>query len=446
MTGLHGVSLVADHIRRAGWHYLFGQELDAAKFRHWVTQWYPGWLVDTIQWEAVAELVAYARDASPFYRARLADLDVGPDLTPEAFRSIQPLSRQDVVSASAAIRVPSARAGRLRRHSGGSSGRGVEIPLTMPTYCWYLAGTWRGLRWWGTDFSDPGVVLLGSGSSGLQSLAVRAKDWVMNWLRVPVDDHLSARASEALYRLAAFGPAFLYGYPSAVHQLARAAASQGWQPRRQLKVIVLTGEPVHAFQRHAIEETFQCPVAEEYGNGELGSMAFQCPKGNLHVNAESVFLESVGTQSRMNGAGAPILATQLRNRLFPLIRYETGDIGALDDANCPCKRGLPTIRVLGRTKDQLLSAGGMTLARPFVERLHRELPDALQGRVQIVHTRPGSIVLRVERGADGHVGLSRAAAAGAAVFGHEWHIGVVEVERLARQPSGKLPYFLRLGT
>jgi hypothetical protein len=101
---------------------------------------------------------------------------------------------------------------------------------------------------------------------------------------------------------------------------------------------------------------------------------------------------------------------------------------------------------MGRSKDELLGDEGPIPARPLMERLHGELPDALRGRVQVVHTRPGSIVLRVERGADGHGGLGRAATAAAAVFGHGWHIGAVEVERLARLPSGKLPYFLRLQT
>ena len=140
----------------------------------------------------------------------------------------------------------------LRRQSGGSSGRGVRIPLNMAAYCWYIAGTWRGLRWWDADFTDRGAILLGSGISGVQSLAVRAKDWVMNWLRVPVDGQFNGHTREAVDRLEAFGPTFMYGYPSAVHRLAREVAERGWRPAGRLKVIVLTGEPLYAFQRRVV--------------------------------------------------------------------------------------------------------------------------------------------------------------------------------------------------
>jgi hypothetical protein len=53
------------------------------------------------------------------------------------------------------------------------------------------------------------------------------------------------------------------------------------------------GEPLYVFQRQAIAETLECPVIEEYGSGELGSVAFECPHGALHVTAENVFLETV---------------------------------------------------------------------------------------------------------------------------------------------------------
>lgn len=436
---------IADRMRRAGSRYLFGPELGVATSAHWVTQWYPREAIAGVQWEQAKSLVAYARDQSAFYRQRLTDRGIGAELTPEVFRRIPPLSRRDVVSAWSAIRVGAASTRMMRRHSGGSSGQSVGIPLDRQTYCWYVAGTWRGLAWWGADVADRGAILLGSGGRGMRSAAVRAKDWVMNWLRFPVDDKFDRRAPEVLDRLAAFDPAFIYGYPSAVHRLARMAQERGWRAGARLKVIALTGEPVYAFQQRRIEETFQCPVAEEYGNGELGSMAFQCPEGNLHVTAENVFLETVSTELPVDGAGGILLATQLHNRLFPLIRYDTGDAGSISPAACRCGRGLPIVRVVGRLRDRLVGHDGSTLARARVEALLSALPEPLQGRVQVAHTKPGCVVLQVEQGSDARGDMTRAAGAAAAVFDGGWHVGTVQVERFARLPSGKLPYFLRLG-
>jgi len=440
----HVVSGVADRVRRAGWSYLFGQEWQRAKFAHWTTQWYPDWLVREKQWAAVQDLARHALSVSPFYRQRLAPFNLGASFTLEAFGRIAPLTRTDLVSSWETIRA-TAKGGRmLRRQSGASSGASVQIPVDAATYCWYVAGTWRGLRWWDSDFSERGAILLGVGSRWPATVAVRAKDWVMNWLRLPVDHRFHERVPQALDRIAMFGPAFIYGYPSAVERLAREIKARGWHPTGRLKVAVLTGEPVYGFQRRAIEEAFQCPVAEEYGNGELGSIAFQCREGRLHVTAENVFLETIPLEIPVSDGGGHILATQLRNRLFPLIRYEIGDLGVLSSQACSCGRGLPTVQVLGRARDRLIGKTGIVFARRQMEEFFNAIPARLQGRVQVAHATPGHLVLCVERGRESREDLVQATTVGTEIFGADWHVGSVAVDRFERLPSGKLPYFLRL--
>lgn len=440
---LTGISWVADQARRAGWRWIFGEELSLAKFTHWSAQWYPRWQSEQLQWDAIRELVAHAGEASPFYRRRLAGLEPFSELTPERFRKIAPLTRADVVMSADEILVPLKRRPSLQRRSGGSSGRQVAIPMTAATYCWYIAGTWRGLRWWGVDFTDRGAILLGSGSAGLQGLAVRAKDWVMNWCRLSVDDVFSHHAAALVERLERFGPTFIYGYPSAVHRLSQIIRTRGWRPAARLRVIALTGEPVYAFQRRAIEETFQCPAVEEYGNGEVGSMAFECRKRRLHVTSENVYLETTPIEPRIRDEAGRILVTQLRNKIFPLIRYEIGDAGVLETIPCTCGRALPTVRVTGRLRDRLILNGDMMLARPLVERLLGALPERLQGHVQVAHPKPGHLVLKVDSGADHGASLGEVGRAAASVLDSTWHASVVEVGRLSRLPSGKLPYFVR---
>jgi len=433
----------AVRLRRAGCRLIFGREMDAANAAHWATQWASPRRVEGDQWDQVRECVTDARQASPFYQARLDGLGVDQDLTRDAFRRIPPLSRQDVISSWTAIRSRHGGTGALGRRSGGSSGQSVVIPMDRATYCWYVAGTRRGLQWWGVDLTDRGAIILGAGAGGLRSLAVRAKDSVLNWLRQPVDERFDQRAPDVLDRLERFGPAFVYGYPSAVHRLARVIDGRPWRPKRPTKVIVLTGEPVYPYQRRGIERAFHCPVVEEYGNGELGSMAFQCTEGALHITVENVFLESVPLEPPVGGTGGRVLATQLRNRLFPLIRYETGDVGVVGAEPCRCGRGLPTIQVLGRTEEVLMGSDGAALARPSVERFLGAVPRSLQGRVQVVHPAPGRLVLRIERDRDLREDLREPTAVAEGVFGRGWQIEAAAVDRLPRLRSGKLPYFLR---
>lgn len=374
--------------------------------------------IENRQRALVDDIVAAARGTGAWYRSRL-----------ERPGDVPPLSRAELVAQLATRRGPR----WLVRTSGGSSGAVVPVPMSRALYAWYLAGTVRGFRWWGVDLWSRGAVLLGPGTGSLiRSAAMRLKDWAMQWLRIEVDPTFDTRVTDAAARVDAYDPLFLYGYPSAVERLASASRPRG---NRRLQVVVVTGEPLHDYQRRRIAGAFQVPVVQEYGAGELGSMAFACPEGSLHVAAECVRLE---TESPAGGA---LLATHLRNTLFPLIRYRTGDLGRIDTMTCRCGRGLPVVTVAGRERDRLVGPDGEPASSDTFETLLTHLPERLLGRIQLVHTRPGHLVARVATGPGAEMnGLPGRLAA---LLGPRWQSSVVEVPFLRRLPSGKLPLFVR---
>lgn len=442
MTEVRGSPGHLARLRVVGSRLLLGEAFRGAEATCAASQWLPGDALWAQQWAQVGEVLAAAQTGGPFYRDRLDGVDPG-DVTLQRFRQIPPLTRAEVASRA----LQSARASRWpmpARTSGGTDGSRVAIPVDRATYAWYVAGTWRGFSWWGVHRSDCIVLALGrSRASPLFALLARVKDRMMGWHRVPVDDDFDRRASQVLERLCSLAPAALYGYPSAVDRLAAFALSSGRALRTAPRVIVLTGEPLYAFQRARIEAAFGCPVAEEYGMGELGCIAFQCPQGTLHVCAESVLVEVVPATTDCSLSAGRILATHLRNRAFPLIRYDTGDMGGMPAEVCTCGRGLPQLRVLGRVSDHLTGPGGAMAARLQLERLFSALPERLQGRVRVRHPAPGTIRLEMERskgvpGADVRLTASTAAD----VFGRDWTVHVAEVERFQRLPSGKLAYFV----
>lgn len=424
----------ADRLRRLGQRY-WGRTFDRARFAHWTEQWYPAWLIAERQKERLAELVAYARARSPFYRERLAGLPA--EFDPQAYARIPPLTREELLQHARAIRCGTAWSVRA---SGGTGGRGLRVPVDRSTYAWYLAGTWRGLRWWGTDFTERGAILLGPGQRGLMGLATRAKDWVVNWRRFPVDERFDDHAPQVLRDLRAFGAAFLYTFPSAAHRLARLILEDQAPPLRGLKVVVATGEVLYGFQRQEIEEAFGCPVAREYGSGEVGCMAFQCEAGMLHATVENVYLE-VLPDPRLP-VGGRILVTPLHNRLFPLLRYELGDVGTLEASVCPCGRALPPVRVWGRFQDLLAADGELRFAYPVLDRLFQLLPHPLRGRVRIRQHEPAQLTVEVEGGSDGE--LRRVRDLAADLVGPGWRVEAGR-GRIRRLPSGKVAYFVRDG-
>ena len=178
--------------------------------------------------------------------------------------------------------------------------------------------------------------------------------------------HLSPAAAvhyrDALVR---YRVTYLWGYPSGLHALAEDLLARGLDVPG-IKVIITNAEPLLEVQRSAIERAFGCPVVESYGMTEAVLSASQCLHGALHLWPESGDLEVVdGSHAVAAGEAGEFLATGLNNVDMPLIRYRTGDRGALAAAGvCACGRTLPRLaRVEGRSDDVLFTPDGRRIGR-----------------------------------------------------------------------------------
>ncbi len=118
-----------------------------------------------------------------------------------------------------------------------------------------------------------------------------------------------------------------------------------------------------------------------------------------------------------------VLATHLRNRHCPLIRYETGDVAALLPDGCGAAAASRSLRVVGRERDRLIGDGEGGVARPRVDRLMRLLPAHLGGGGAGDAAR--SRRRRPPLSPDGRRApqdLARASAAGVEAFGPRWRV------------------------
>jgi hypothetical protein len=244
----------------------------------------------------------------------------------EALKKFEPADRRRLGSGLA-----------WRRRTSGSSGQAAQVSVGRSTYARLLAGFWRGMAWWGVVPGEPGLALLGAGGSPVRRGLLRAKDKILGVQRVLVDDgERWLGEAQDLLRSRTF--AYVYGYPSALHEVALT----GVKPRRPPRVVVTTGEPLFAFQRRAIEEAFGSRVAEEFGCTELGTVAFECPAGSLHVAAEHVWLEQLDRRT---------LATSLFPRPVPVVRYRLDEPADEDSETCACGLALARAVLLRRQED-----------------------------------------------------------------------------------------------
>jgi phenylacetate-CoA ligase len=242
---------------------------------------------------------------------------------PERLLTTSPVPQRDEVARGG-------RPGLLARRTSGTSGTSLVVPVGRRAYAQMLAGFWRSLGWWGVSPGERGLVLLGSSAPAVVRAGLLGKDALLGAHRVFVQDGRPwpARARTLLGRTRY---AYVYGYPSALYELALGSPPLETSPR----VVVVTGEPLFGFQRRAIERWAGAPVAEEYGCTELGSVAVQCPRGRLHLVAEQVWLEG----------GSPPRATSLLLRPRPLVRYPLPEAVEERPGPCACGRSLPVVEL-----------------------------------------------------------------------------------------------------
>jgi phenylacetate-CoA ligase len=140
-------------------------------------------------------------------------------------------------------------------------------------------------------------------------------------------------------------------------------------------------------------------VRQSYITAELGALAYECPEqAGMHLSDE-LLIEICDPQTGSPlpvGSIGEVVVTHFSNECYPLIRYATGDLSALDDTPCPCGRtSLKLKGIMGRT-DEVTKIKGMFVHPRQVEEAAARFSEAVE-RVRVVVTREGTLdVMTVE--------------------------------------------------
>jgi phenylacetate-CoA ligase len=126
-----------------------------------------------------------------------------------------------------------------------------------------------------------------------------------------------------------------------------------------VKAVITTSEMLTDGIRAQLKSSFGVPVFNEYGCGEVGSIAHECERGKLHVMQENLLVEILDEHGREASRGE-LVVTDLHNRATPLLRYRLGDFASSSPEPCTCGRGLTTLeRVHGRAYDFVRTPDGL---------------------------------------------------------------------------------------
>ncbi|MGO1750919.1 MAG: phenylacetate--CoA ligase family protein [Psychroflexus sp.] len=147
---------------------------------------------------------------------------------------------------------------------------------------------------------------------------------------------------------------YVYGYTSSIVLFAKHLNKKGLFLKDicpTLKLCLTTSEMLYDFDRKLLEEQFKIPVFNEYGSSELGLIAFENDLGQFIVNDKTLYVEIVDEFDNIveDGTVGRIIVTSLFNKAHPFVRYEVGDLGAIEyDENGGC-RVLKTL--IGRSNE-----------------------------------------------------------------------------------------------
>ncbi len=206
---------------------------------------------------------------------------------------------------------------------------------------------------------------------------------------IPASPGLEGKVEE----LCRIDPIFLYTFPSYLDILLDRLAETG-RKLPSLKKIFTGAEVLEDSLRQRTKAALGVDIAQNYGSTEA-FLAWECPAGNLHINAEHVLLEIVDERGHAVAPGqiGRVLVTTLENRLAPLVRYEIGDYALAAAGRCECGRTLPLIgKILGRAMNLFRLHDGQLISPWHLSSAVRNCAEVKQ--FQIVQNAVGRFTVR----------------------------------------------------
>ena len=181
-------------------------------------------------------------------------------------------------------------------------------------------------------------------------------------LHVIVDASQPDTLRDALALAAVLDVRCISSKPSLIEMLCAIGPPAPWRP----DLVVSGGAHLSSALRATIEARMGAAVVDVYGMTEAGLMAFSCAAGAWHIDASTCDVEIVDGE---------IVVTAIDNEAMPLVRYRTGDRGALGAGTCACGAISPRLSELtGRVMRCFRCPGDVLFAPTYFNDLFTRFP------------------------------------------------------------------------
>lgn len=154
------------------------------------------------------------------------------------------------------------------------------------------------------------------------------------------------------------------GYASAFDAICRFLdENKNIRIKAKVRSAIAMSEALNEYTSTAIERHFKCSCVSRYSNVENGIIAQQSISGakEFYINFASYHVEVLNLNDNNTsamGKEGRIVVTDLYNKAMPLIRYDTGDIGVMNEKKVNGKK-IPVLeKVEGRKMDMVFNTKG----------------------------------------------------------------------------------------
>ncbi len=335
-----------------------------AAYNH--TQWLDPEGIRLLQERHLDSLVKSLRLNIPFYR----------NLNVANFGDMPIINRVCLKENGSDFINPFSRGRLTQKKTSGSTGEPVIVWRDAEAMAREQAITLRGHGWASIKPGDRQARFWGTALQRKKRLSDDLKDFLLNRKRFAAFNFTDVSYARYLRELETFNPGYVYGYVSMLRDFSQYLLGLGTSIELPaLKAIITTSEVLTPESRRIISEAFGVSVYNEYGCSELGTIAHECEKGNMHLNSENLFVEILHEDGSLSTEGkGKIVVTEFHNGAQPLVRYELGDYGTLGKGACECGRGLPMLEsVHGKAYDIIFGPAGRKYFPEFFSYIFKQI-------------------------------------------------------------------------
>jgi phenylacetate-CoA ligase len=290
------------------------------------------WTLDELkayQLEKLQALIAVAYANSEFYKSSFQKAGIKPS----AIKSLNDLkklpivTKQDLLHEKQNIQQTVKSTKYFNASTSGTTGASLIFKRAETTDSFNRASLHRGYSWYNVKPWDRNGYFWGFNFSKKAQFKTRFLDFLQNRFRLFNFNDKELRTFAKKLN----NSVYLHGYSSAIYETAKQINSQHLKKPVRLKMVKGTSEKIFESYQNEIKQAFGQKIISEYGAVETGIIAFECPKGAMHLNMEGVIVEEIANE---------IVVTNLQLHSFPIIRYKLGDFIKLAPETKKCECGM----------------------------------------------------------------------------------------------------------